>query len=147
MRAWFIAVVFLAMSMSPLVNHPTNLEDLSERIQSSSPLQTSLSASTGWITGGEEITITGSGFSELLMTQMYRMTESIINGQEQLQILQTSLDLKTLLPLIPMVMFTSLLFPIQVTISGTVSLTDRLGLQRRFTIVKDLLLGHTHGHR
>ena len=107
MRAWFIAVVFLAMSMSPLVNHPTNLEDLSERIQSSSPLQTSLSASTGWITGGEEITITGSGFSKLLMTQMYRMTESIINGQEQPQILQTSLDLKTLLPLIPMVMFTS----------------------------------------
>jgi hypothetical protein len=65
MRAWLIAVVFLAMSMSPLVNHPTNLEDLSERIQSSSPLQTSLSVNSGWITGGEEITITGSGFSNL----------------------------------------------------------------------------------
>ena len=65
MRAWFLAVVFLAMSMSPLVNHPTNLEDMSERIQSSSPLQTSLSVNSGWITGGEEITITGSGFSNL----------------------------------------------------------------------------------
>jgi hypothetical protein len=65
MRAWLIAVVFLAMSMSPIVNHPTNLEDLSERIQSSSPLETSLSVNSGWITGGEEITITGSGFSNL----------------------------------------------------------------------------------
>ncbi|MGB1632784.1 MAG: IPT/TIG domain-containing protein, partial [Candidatus Poseidoniaceae archaeon] len=38
---------------------------MSERIQSSSPLQTSLSVNSGWITGGEEITITGSGFSNL----------------------------------------------------------------------------------
>tara|TARA_B100001741_G_scaffold134525_2_gene110834 strand:- start:2078 stop:5197 length:3120 start_codon:yes stop_codon:yes gene_type:complete len=58
------------MALSPLVNHSTELEDLSERIQHSTPLQTSLSASSGWITGGEEITITGSGFSDLRDTNV-----------------------------------------------------------------------------
>ena len=65
MRVWFVAVVFLAMVMSPLVSHPTELEDMHKRIQSSSPIDATLSSASGWITGGEEITITGSGFSTL----------------------------------------------------------------------------------
>ena len=58
MRVWFVTIVFLAMAMSPLVNHPTELADMQKQIQSSSPIQTTLSSSSGWITGGEEITIT-----------------------------------------------------------------------------------------
>ena len=65
MRVWFVTIVFLAMTMSPLVDHPTELEDMHKQIQSSSPIQTTLSSISGWITGGEEITITGSGFSAL----------------------------------------------------------------------------------
>jgi len=65
MRVWFVTVVFLMMAMSPVINHSTELVDSTEDIQSSSPLQTSLSSSSGWITGGKEISITGSGFSAL----------------------------------------------------------------------------------
>ena len=65
MRVWLVTIVFLCMAMAPLVNNSTQLEDLSESIQQSPPLQTSISSNSGWITGGEEITITGSGFSDL----------------------------------------------------------------------------------
>ena len=30
MRVWFVTVVFLVMVMSPLVNHPTELEDMQQ---------------------------------------------------------------------------------------------------------------------
>ena len=65
MREWFVAIVFLSMAMSPIFNHPTTLDEDSDNIQSSSPIDTTLSSTSGWITGGEEITITGSGFSAL----------------------------------------------------------------------------------
>ena len=65
MRVWFVTVVFLAMAISPIINHPTTLDDDRENIQSSSPIDTTLSSASGWITGGEELTITGSGFSAL----------------------------------------------------------------------------------
>ncbi|MEC7167493.1 MAG: thrombospondin type 3 repeat-containing protein [Candidatus Thermoplasmatota archaeon] len=65
MRVWLVTIVFLCMAMAPLVNNSTQLEELSESIQQSPPLQTSISSNSGWITGGEEITITGSGFSDL----------------------------------------------------------------------------------
>ena len=65
MRVWFVTIVFLAMAMSPIVNHPTTLDDARHDIQSSSPIDTTLSSNSGWITGGKEITITGSGFSAL----------------------------------------------------------------------------------
>lgn len=65
MRVWFVAVIFLTVTMSPFVNHSNELDDLSTHTHFSSPLQTSLSSSSGWITGGQEISITGSGFSDL----------------------------------------------------------------------------------
>jgi hypothetical protein len=37
-------------------------------LQFSSPMQATISPSSGWTTGGEEITITGSGFSDLAFT-------------------------------------------------------------------------------
>ena len=70
MRVWFVTIVFLVMAMSPLVNHPSELEDMHKQIQSSSPIQTTLSSSSGWITGGEEISITGSGFLNLRDTNV-----------------------------------------------------------------------------
>jgi len=65
MRVWFVTIVLLAVAMSPILTHSSELSDSKSTIQQSSPLQTSLSANTGWTTGGEEITITGSGFSDL----------------------------------------------------------------------------------
>ena len=82
MRVWFVTVVFLAISMAPIVNHSTTLDDAHENIQSSSPIDTTLSSTSGWITGGEEITITGSGFSALDDTNV-TYDGSIINGQRR----------------------------------------------------------------
>ena len=65
MRVLIVTMVFLVMAISPLVNHPAELENMQKQIQSSSPIQTTLSSSSGWITGGQEITVTGSGFSDL----------------------------------------------------------------------------------
>ena len=65
MREWFVVIVFLTMAISPIVNHPTMLDEDSDNIQSSSPIDTTLSSTSGFITGCEEITITGSGFSAL----------------------------------------------------------------------------------
>jgi hypothetical protein len=48
MRVWFVTIVFLAMIMSPLVDHSTELEGMQKQIQSSSPIQTTLSSSSGW---------------------------------------------------------------------------------------------------
>ena len=70
MRVWLVTIVFLTMTMSPLVHPSTELADASERIHSSSPIQTSLSSSSGWIVGGQEITITGSGFTDLAETNV-----------------------------------------------------------------------------
>ena len=64
MRAWLMTIVLLAMTLSPMLNSPDRFEDSSPFVQSS-PLQTTLYSASGWTTGGEEITLTGSGFSDL----------------------------------------------------------------------------------
>ena len=64
MRVWVVSVVLLAVTLSPMLNSPDDFEELSPFAQSS-PLQTTLSSVSGWTTGGEEITLTGSGFSDL----------------------------------------------------------------------------------
>ena len=65
MRALFVSAILLIVFASPMITQQTALEAEWNKIQNSSPLQTSLSTSSGWITGGEEVTITGSGFSNL----------------------------------------------------------------------------------
>ena len=65
MRTWLVVGLFLAVLSSPMLTHPANLELEFDEIHYTSPIQTSVSSSSGWITGGEEITITGSGFSAL----------------------------------------------------------------------------------
>lgn len=65
MRPWLIGLFLISVCLSPLVNPDVvSLED-DTRILLSSPIQTSVSASSGWTSGGEEITITGNGFSDL----------------------------------------------------------------------------------
>ena len=70
MRTWLVISLFLAVLASPMLTHPSNLELEFDEIHYTSPIQTSVSSSSGWITGGEEITITGSGFSALADTNV-----------------------------------------------------------------------------
>ena len=64
-RHWLLVILLIAVCASPLVNQQVeSLEDDANVLQSST-LQTSVSLSSGWTTGGDEITITGSGFTDL----------------------------------------------------------------------------------
>ena len=65
MRVLLVIALLLAVFASPVITQQTTLEAEWNEIQHSSPLQTSLSDSLGWMTGGEEVTITGNGFSDL----------------------------------------------------------------------------------
>ena len=69
MRIWLVTALLLAVALSPMLNAPAEFED-SNSIHRSSPLQVTLSSASGWTTGGEEITITGSGFSDLAFTNI-----------------------------------------------------------------------------
>jgi len=55
----------LSVMFSPMMTQITTLEESVDDIQYSSPIQATISPSSGWTTGGEEITITGSGFTDL----------------------------------------------------------------------------------
>ena len=68
MRALFVSAILLIVFASPMITQQITLEDERDEIQYSSPIQTTISPSTGWIAGGEEITISGSGFSDLAFT-------------------------------------------------------------------------------
>ncbi|MBL6882574.1 MAG: thrombospondin type 3 repeat-containing protein [Candidatus Poseidoniaceae archaeon] len=68
MRALFVSVVLLTVFASPMITQQTTLEAERDEIQYSSPIQTTISPNTGWTAGGEEITISGSGFSDLAFT-------------------------------------------------------------------------------
>ena len=65
MRTWLVTALLLAVLASPLFTQPEVLEDIEENVNYSTPLQTTVSPSTGWTSGGEEIIITGSGFLDL----------------------------------------------------------------------------------
>ncbi|MEC8340049.1 MAG: hypothetical protein VXZ80_00195, partial [Candidatus Thermoplasmatota archaeon] len=60
MRVWLVTAVLLAMTLSPVLNPPAEYED-SAVVHRSNPLQVTLSSTSGWTTGGEEITISGTG--------------------------------------------------------------------------------------
>ena len=64
MRPWFIATVLLAAFLAPMLNQPVAFED-STPLAKSSPLQASLSSTSGWTSGGEDLTITGTGFRDM----------------------------------------------------------------------------------
>ena len=64
MRTLLVSIALLTVAFSPMLNSPSELED-SSLYSKTSPLQVTLSSTTGWTTGGEEVSITGSGFSDL----------------------------------------------------------------------------------
>ena len=65
MRVWMVTAILLAVALAPVFDAPAELGDVSHDVQLSSPLQTTVSPTTGWTAGGQEITITGSGFLDL----------------------------------------------------------------------------------
>ena len=69
MRVWLVTAVLLAMTLSPVLNPPAEYED-SAAVHRSNPLQVTLSSTSGWTTGGEEITISGTGFSDLAFSNV-----------------------------------------------------------------------------
>ena len=68
MRPWLVTALLLAVLLSPMYSQPEALEEIRENVNYSTPLQTTISSSTGWTSGGEEITIYGSGFIDLAFT-------------------------------------------------------------------------------
>ena len=65
MRTWLVVAVLLSVLASPMLTKTPILEDLDDNLQHSSPIQAIISPSSGLTTGGEEITITGSGFLDM----------------------------------------------------------------------------------
>ena len=78
MRTWLVVTVLLAVLASPMLTQTSILEKSGDNLQFSSPIQATISPSSGWTSGGEEITITGSGFSDLAFTNI---TDDGINHQ------------------------------------------------------------------
>jgi len=64
MRTWFVAAVLVAVALAPMLHSIPMLED-EPPVAPSSPLQVSLSATSGWTSGGEDLTITGTGFRDM----------------------------------------------------------------------------------
>ena len=64
MRVWFVTAVLVAMALAPMLHSTSMLEDEAP-VAPSSPLQVSLSATSGWTSGGEDLTITGTGFRDM----------------------------------------------------------------------------------
>ena len=77
MRVWIVASAFLAVLLSPMLTHQASLESEYD-VHYTSPIQTSISPSSGWNSGGEEITISGTGFSDLAFSNI---TDDGINHQ------------------------------------------------------------------
>ncbi|MBQ70903.1 MAG: hypothetical protein CMA65_05380 [Euryarchaeota archaeon] len=65
MRSWLVVVVLLSVAASPMLTQTSILDESDNNLRYSSPIQATISPTSGWISGGEEITITGSGFSQL----------------------------------------------------------------------------------
>jgi len=61
MRAWFVTAVLVAVALSPMLSSTLELDEVTPT-SDSSPLQATVSPSSGWTSGGEGITIAGSGF-------------------------------------------------------------------------------------
>ena len=66
MRVHLVMLTLLAVIVAPMVLQPTTLADDGTPMRSSSPEGASaITPTTGWITGGATITITGTGFHDL----------------------------------------------------------------------------------
>ena len=78
MRAWLVVAALLSVMASPVFLQPPVLEGSGDDVRHSSPIQATISPSSGWTSGGQEITITGTGFSDLAFSNI---TDDGINHQ------------------------------------------------------------------
>ena len=78
MRTWIVVAVLLTVLASPMLTQTSVLDDSSDNLRYSSPIQATISPTSGWTSGGQEITITGSGFSNLAFSNI---TDDGINHQ------------------------------------------------------------------
>lgn len=78
MRSWFVVAALLIVFISPAMMQTPVLEDTGDNLQFSSPIQSTSSPNSSWTSGGEAITITGSGFSDLAFSNI---TDDGINHQ------------------------------------------------------------------
>ena len=78
MRTWLVTAILLAVMASPILTETSVLEESGDNLRYSSPIQATISPSSGWTSGGEAITITGSGFSDLAFSNI---TDDGINHQ------------------------------------------------------------------
>ena len=78
MRTWLVTAILLAVLASPMLTQTSVLDESNDNLRYSSPIQATISPSSGWTSGGEEITITGSGFSDLAFSNT---TDDGINHQ------------------------------------------------------------------
>ena len=78
MRTWLVTAILLAVMASPMLTQTSVLDESNDNLRYSSPIQATFSPSSGWTSGGEEITITGSGFSDLAFSNT---TDDGINHQ------------------------------------------------------------------
>ena len=132
MRAWLVIALLLAVLASPLFTQP-EFEDVEANVNYSIPLQTTVSPSTGWTSGGEEIIITGSGFLDLA-------DRNVTDDGQTHQWAQTTADsaMKPVdgmpWPWIRTAMSTWFTSRTRVTSSGTASMTGRVGAHRESKI-------------
>ena len=68
MRTWLVVAVLLTVMASPMLTETSVLEESNDNLQFSSPTQATISPTSGWTSGGQEITISGSGFMDLAFT-------------------------------------------------------------------------------
>jgi hypothetical protein len=78
MRAWLVVAALLSVMASPVFLQPPVLEESGDDVRHSSPIQATISPSSGWTSGGQEITITGTGFADLAFSNI---TNDGINHQ------------------------------------------------------------------
>ncbi|MDP6362562.1 MAG: IPT/TIG domain-containing protein [Candidatus Poseidoniaceae archaeon] len=78
MRAWLVVAALLSVMASPVFLQPPVLEESGDDVRHSSPIQATISPSSGWTSGDQEITITGTGFADLAFSNI---TNDGINHQ------------------------------------------------------------------
>ena len=78
MRAWLVIAVLLSVMASPVFLQQPVLEESDGDVRHSNPIQATISPSSGWTSGGQEITITGTGFADLAFSNI---TDDGINHQ------------------------------------------------------------------
>lgn len=72
MRSGLVLAVVLALLASMLPVDPVSLQPEHNMVQHTGSMQTTVTPTQGWMSGGEDIEITGSGFSDLAFTNVTR---------------------------------------------------------------------------